>query len=77
MEDAQNLNNNSGNFIDAQEIVKLLVRNWHLFAFFLGIAMVLAILFYNYAPAKYSVGATVKINIQETADQDQFGVHKL
>ena len=28
---------------------------------------------YKYAPAKYRVGATVKINIQETTENDQFG----
>ena len=73
MEEKNISNSGSGNFVDAQEIVKLLVRNWHLFAFFLGLALGIALLFYKYAPAKYSVGATVKINIQETADQDQFG----
>ena len=66
-------NNLSGNFIDAKEIIKLLARNWHLFAFFLGLALGIATLFYKYAPAKYNVGATVKINIQETTDMDQFG----
>jgi len=66
-------NSGSGNFVDAQEIVKLLVRNWHLFAFFLVLSLGLAVLFYSYAPAKYRVGATVKINIQETTDMDQFG----
>ncbi len=72
MEDQINTNN-SGNFVDAQEIVKLLIRNWHLFALFLGLALMIATLFYKYAPAKYQVGATVKINIQESADMDQFG----
>ncbi len=73
MEERNITNNNSGNYIDAQEIIKLLLRNWHLFAFFLGVALGIAFLFYKYAPAKYSVGATVKINIQETTDMDQFG----
>ena len=73
MEERNITNNNSGNYIDAQEIIKLLLRNWHLFAFFLGVALGIAFLFYKYAPAKYRVGATVKINIQETTDMDQFG----
>ena len=72
MEDQINTNN-SGNFVDVQEIIKLLIRNWHLFALFLGLALIIATLFYKYAPAKYQVGATVKINIQESADMDQFG----
>jgi capsular exopolysaccharide synthesis family protein len=73
VEDQNKTNNISGNYIDAREIIKLLVRNWHLFAFFLTIALVIAFIFYKYTPAKYQVGATVKINIQETTDHDQFG----
>ena len=73
MEEQIRTNNNTGNFIDAMEIIKLLARNWHLFVFFLALALGIAVLFYKYAPAKYRVGATVKINIQETTDMDQFG----
>lgn len=73
MEEQHTTNNNAGNFIDAREVVKLLVRNWHLFAFFMGLALGIGLIFYKYAPAKYQVGATVKINIQETTDHDQFG----
>ncbi|HCC70417.1 MAG TPA: hypothetical protein DEQ09_04610, partial [Bacteroidales bacterium] len=73
MEERNISDNGSGNFIDAQEVIKLLGRNWHLFVFFLSVALVIALIFYKYAPAKYRVGATVKINIQETTPADQFG----
>jgi tyrosine-protein kinase Etk/Wzc len=73
VEEQHTTNNNSGNFLDALEILKLLARNWHLFVFFMALALGIAFIFYKYAPAKYRVGATVKINIQETTDMDQFG----
>ena len=44
-----------------------------MFAFFMALALGIAFIFYKYTPAKYRVGATVKINIQETTPADQFG----
>jgi capsular exopolysaccharide synthesis family protein len=73
VENQNTTNNIQGNFIDVKEIFKLLARNWHLFAFFLAVSLGIALIFYKYSPAKYRVGATVKINIQERAPQDQFG----
>ena len=73
MEEQNTPNNISGNFIDAKEIIKLLARNWHMFAFFMALALGIAFIFYKYTPAKYRVGATVKINIHETTPADQFG----